>query len=103
MKKLTQAQIKKLPVKNLTADQFIKLASKIAPGMPLSRMKVLEVGHGGFLGVYGNKEKFYKIHLKSIWIKPFDMKYSAHANTRSGKEILISNFPLPDGPVINPN
>jgi len=39
--------------------------------------------------------------LHEIYFKKFSMNYSCHKDTKKGKELLISNFEMPRGKVIN--
>jgi len=105
--RLSQREIKKMPIKNLSVDQFIALAKKVEPGIKLSLKKIRSLKHGAFLGVHRSKKgKWYRMHLKKIWIKYYQLPYrttkTINGKARIGREMLISNMPLPKGPVINP-
>ncbi len=101
---MTEAEIKKMTRKNLTADEFISLCASFL-GTKQKRLlkgKVKLLKNGSFLGIYKNKKgKWYRLHLQNIFFKRFDMNYSAKAGKRYlGKEIIISNMRLPKGSVV---
>lgn len=93
-------EIMKLRVVKMTVDQFIKHSNRFR--VPLERTNILKLGNGAFLGVWKKKSgEMVRIHLKSIYLKSFNMKYSAHKDSKKGKELLISNFKLPNSLIIN--
>jgi len=97
---MTLEEVAKMSRKNVSIEQFLKLSKRIAPNVKVDPEKIFELGNGAFLGIHRNeKGKFYRLHLQTIWIKKFKKSYSCHKNIKQGKEILISNFKLPDGPV----
>ena len=103
--RLTQKEIEKMPRKNLSVDQFIALAKKIEPQIKLDRKKLYFLEQGEFLGVHRTKRgKWYRMHLKKIWIKYYQRPYrttkTKDGRARIGREMLISSMPLPPGPVI---
>jgi len=97
-----------MPIKDLSVDQFIKLAKRIEPGVkfpPAHYYFWHNFPNGAFLGVYRNKKgKWYRMYLKKIWIKYYQLPYrttkTADGKARVGREMLISSMPLPRGPVI---
>lgn len=100
----TPEDIAKMTRKNITADSFFNLAELDNRSEYGKRIieKVNNMDHGEFLAAWFNKKnnKWYRLHLKSIWFKPFTLNYSCHQKIKKGKEILISNHPLPKGDVI---
>lgn len=101
MKFPTQKEIEKFSRKNISEDKFIKMSEKIMPDMEVNKQKLSLMKEGEFLAIYKNKKDMWiRLHLKRIWIKKFKMGYSNHPNSKSGGELLISNFPLPKGPVL---
>lgn len=103
--RLTGKEIKKMPRKNLSVDEFLALAKNIEPKVRFSRKQIYSLENGAFLGVHRDKKgKWYRLHLKKIWIKYYQLPYrttkTANGKARIGKEMLISNMPLPRGPVL---
>lgn len=91
--------------KNMTVDQFIKFAKRIYPDIKLTIKNFEFLENGEFLGIFKTKrEKWYRIHLQKIFIKKYSLLYrttrTKDKKAREGKELLISNMPLPKGPVI---
>lgn len=95
----TPEQICKMPRRNIKAEDFIKLA-EIKDKRFIDSVK--SCYNGDFLAVWFNKKnsRWYRLHLKSMWFKPFTLKYSCHKDIRQGKELLISNLELPKGSVM---
>lgn len=101
----TQKEIAKMPMLNVSADRFLSMSRKINPDIPFNKKDILRLDNGAFLGIYKNKEdKWFRLHLKTIWIKHFNLSYrttkTKDGKERVGKELIISNMPLPRGPVV---
>lgn len=100
----TAEEISILPIKEVSCQQFLKIAKRFLPPEEMCTLSVRlvnELEHGDYLGVHKtNSGKMYRLHLKKLWIKEFSLSYSVHKNTKKGKELLISNMPLPPGPVV---
>ena len=95
----TPKEVAKMPRKNITAEKFIELAELDKKWFT---KQLNNFNNGQFLAVWFNKKnkKWYRLHLKSIWFKPFTLNYSCHQDIKKGKELLISNHPLPKGDVV---
>jgi len=104
--RITEKEIKKMPRKNLSVDQFLTLAKRIEPTAKLlSRKKIYSLEQGTFLGVHKSKKgKWYRLHLKKIWIRYYQLPYTitktAGGKARVGREMIISNMPLPKGSIV---
>lgn len=95
----TQEEVEKMPRQNITAEQFIKRADIEQEWI---KEEIRNLDNGTFLAVSYNKKskKYSRLHLKSIWVKKFNLNYSCHKDIKKGKELLISNLPLPKGDVV---
>ena len=101
----TTLDISRMPIKEVSVKQFIRLAKRFE--LPKEEFNVIVANvtyvleHGTFLGFHQTESgKWRRLYLKKIWFKEFTLGYSVHKNTKSGKELLISNMPLPPGPVV---
>lgn len=79
----------------ISIDEFIKLSKKF--GVGISREVVNQLDDGEFLCKKITKkgnEIFY--FLQKAFIQEVDLNYSCHQKIKKGKELLISNFRLPN-------
>ena len=102
---ISEKRIKKMTRENLSVDQFIKIARRLSPDIKVFRNKIYSLGNGAFLGVRKSKRgKWYRMHLKTIWIMPYTCLYGTtktkNGKVRIGRELLISNRPLPKGETV---
>lgn len=97
---MKEEEIKKLPRKNISVDKFYELSKRM--GVNITKRKIHSMGNGAFLCIYSKNEgkTFIRLHLKMFWIKQFNMKYSNHPSSKSGRELLMSNLPLPQGRIV---
>jgi hypothetical protein len=90
--------IAKQPTKWVTQQQFLKMSSEFLSPEDLLYVEkqLINKKHGYYLGMIKDANgKYKKLLLKRIFIREFDMKYSVHKQSKKGKELLISNMPLP--------
>lgn len=101
-------EIEKMPRKDVSIDQFLEICARFDDPVVngISREFVSKMDHGAFLGVYSlDKGKtFVRLHLKTIWIKPYTLSYrttkTKDGKARPGRELLISNMPLPKQKIV---
>lgn len=100
--KFDKETIDNAPIKWMSPKSFLRKIKRAAPEKQFNEKKILNMDHGEHAGcILGKDGIFYVIRIKRIYIKPYTLKYSTHTSDRhEGKEILISNFPLPKGPVM---
>ena len=72
---------------------------------PEFRKQFEKIQNGEFLAVHRtNNGNWRRIHLKKIFFKPYELNYrttkTKNGKGRIGKELMISNFPLPKGRVV---
>ena len=87
--------------KGINSTQAVRLLKKF--NVPTTKEHILKnFKNGDFLFRRKNEDtgRVTDYFLHEIYFKKFSMKYSC-AKTRKGKELLISNFELPQGKVIN--
>lgn len=99
----TEAQIRKMPGVDMTVTEAVAHFKRF--GVRVSERKLWKLGNGAYLGVWKQEDgRMVRLHLKTIWIKPYSLSYrntkTKNGKAREGREILISNFPLPKGPVV---
>lgn len=86
--------------KSITEKQFIHLVKKKFKAQ-VNLEALYKLKHNAQLCMIRNEEKqtetFY--FLKKFYFKEFTLGYSLNDKIKVGKEIMISNFPLPAGPV----
>jgi len=65
--------------------------------LTVNRKQLERMKDGDFLVMIQNLEKHTKTFyfLKKIFIRPFDLTYSANPKIKQGKELFISNFYIP--------
>ena len=88
--------------KYINSSQAVKLAKRF--NIITTKEHVLKnFKNGDFLFRRKNIETGIMIDyfLHEIYIRKFSKKYSASPNIKSGKELLISNFELPKGKILN--
>ena len=82
---------------SLNSKQAVKLAKKF--GAEISQKQILkDFKNGDFLFQKQNIETGMVINyfLAERYFQSFDMTYSCHHKIKSGRELFISNFELPD-------
>ena len=88
-------------VKGINSKQFVRLAKKF--GVKVNQEKIKKLENGTFLCKRVNEDtgKITIYILNEIYFKKYYKKYSASHKSKGVKEMLISNFELPRGPVLN--
>lgn len=97
---MNQANILKLlkssPIKRMYPPQYYRYLQRKMPTHKWDKEKILKLRRGTCVGGYTDKNgKTYQIVIETIYIKPYTMGYSNHKDRRKGREIFISNFPMP--------
>lgn len=87
--------------KSVNSKQFMRIAKKF--GIPTTQEHIKTLENGTILGMLKDLDTGKEITyvLNEIYIKKFNMRYSCHQKIKSGGEMIISNFELPRGKVIN--
>jgi len=86
----------KIKSKVVTAEQFLRVLNKFnSPKPNIKDIKKLK--RGTFLARIINPEKstITDYFFTDIYIRSFNFPYSCNHNIKKGKELLISNMPLP--------
>jgi len=87
--------------KSLTSTQAVRLLKKF--GVVTTKEHILKnFKNGDFLFRKKNTDTGVVIDyfLHEIYFKSFVLRYNANPKSKSGKELLISNFELPRGKVV---
>lgn len=97
-----KALLKVAKKKYMSPEQYLRFMKRKAPDIDWDAQKILDLPAGFCPGGYIDKNgKMFAVIIRRIYFKTFNMTYSTHTKDRHiGKEILISSFPLPRGPVI---
>ncbi len=87
-------------VKMITAEQAVRLAKKFKVKLDIEQVRGLENGSILFKKENIETKDIIYYRLQKFYFKPFKKKYSCNIKVKSGRELIISNMPLPGGSVI---
>lgn len=90
--KALKQMAKSLPVAYITLKQFKKLMAG-RNDIDYSKIKV-----GQVVGIFRGHQLIIK---QQIYIRYYNMKYSVHNKSKVGREMLISNMPLPKSKIVD--
>ncbi len=87
-------------VKMITAEQAVRLAKKFKVKLDIEQVRGLENGSILFKKENIETKDIIYYRLQKFHFKSFKKKYSCNTKVKSGRELIISNMPLPGGSVI---
>ena len=98
----TKEQFEKMPIKNLTIDECMKIITRLYPTKTVlnkTRKSLERMEDRDFVLVHQHKDgELVRIYVKKIFVKRFTLPYSAKkGGGYIGKEVMYSSLPFPKG------